>query len=196
MSDDAWPAGGAPQRKGPRAGPVVGQVLLAALAIVTFLWLVNILGPDADRVLADTADALSDNAWVAVCIVTLGVILVLEILLLRPQMRKAVLAPQAWTPQPRPQEWHDDPVPEPAAPEHLIGCPACGTVFDAAANTASGEGQFSCPNCGRVGRLRRSTPVAADLWEVDCPRCAHHYQAYQVESECPKCGQANRIKSA
>jgi predicted RNA-binding Zn-ribbon protein involved in translation (DUF1610 family) len=195
MSDDARPVSRARQRRRPRAGLAAGQVLLAAVAIVVFLWLVNILQGEGDgRVLPDVADALSDNAWIAVCIVSLGVILVLEVLLLRPGMRRAVLAPQAWTPQPRPQEWHDDPIPEPAAPEHLIGCPACGTVFDATAN-AGGEGQFSCPNCGRVGRLRRSSPVAANLHDIDCPRCAHHYQAYQSESECPNCGQANRIRS-
>lgn len=197
MPDDPWPGEQGPERRGPSAGFLVAQVVLAAVAILVFLWLVNILQEHGrDPVVEGLAGALSRNAWIGICLAILGVSIVIEVLLLRPGMREAVLDVEAWTPQARPQQWEDDLIEAPAQPQHMIGCPGCGTVFDAQEHKTDLEGRFACPNCNRVGRLRRETPVAADLLEVDCPSCSHHYQAYQHESECPNCGQPIRIRSA
>lgn len=182
----------------PSAGFLVAQVVLGALAILVFLWLINILLGEYDKesgeylgdpVLAGLAEALSATWWIGVCIGALAIIMIAEILLLRPTMREAVMDREAW--QPQANAWQE---PQ-AEPQHLIGCPGCGTVFDAEAHGRDTDGTFACPNCGRVGRIRKQEqPVESELREIDCPKCSHHYQAYQDDSECPNCGQHVRVR--
>ncbi len=199
MAEAGWPGQTGHEQPRANTGTLLLQVLIAALALVVFLWLINILLEHGkDPVLPGLADAVGRNAWIGICLGLEGVFLISEVLLLRPGMRKAVAHPKQWVSNRRSEDvWQDTPIAEPHAPQHLIGCPGCGTVFDAAEQHTDANGMFGCPNCGRRGRLRKQeSPVSASLHDVDCPKCSHHYQAYQRESECPNCGQHIRVKQA
>lgn len=154
---------------------LVGQTVLFFVALLLFLWLVNILSEDP--ILDGMANWMGRGAWIALLIVLLVIDLVAVILLLRPVYIERIQSGAS---------------PFDADPLYMVGCGACGTTFDRRHHEVDEphEKRFQCPNCGRIGELRtmkKRRAVVSDHW---CTSCDQHYKVYQNHSECPHCHSA------
>lgn len=148
-----------------RAARSTAQLLLALLGLAAFLLLLDVLFDYADPVAKGLTDQLSRTTWITVLLITLGVLLLLELALVgrggqaarRPDGPNAV---------------------------YLLGCPACGTVFE---HVDDGKGRFRCTNCLREGHFQPSAPLKAPVKQHVCERCGNSFEAYRDPAACPVC---------
>lgn len=154
------------------AGRLVGQIVLLAVAVLLFLWLINVLSDDP--VWPDAVDGIARGGWIAILLILLVIDLVAVILLLRPVMVERLLSGAS--------PFDDDPL-------YMVGCKACGTTFDRRHHEIDEphEKRFACPNCNRIGELRTMRKRKGHVEDHWCNNCDKHYKIYQDHSECPHC---------
>lgn len=176
-----------------RPWKIVVQVAIAVLALAALAWLWNLLYEDGSWA-PGLADRLGRDTWVAAILIGLAVLLVAEILLLKPSYRKVLRSVVAAV------EFEIQAEPEPRRPEggaatpgeglqYLVGCTGCGTVFER--RGAELGDAFSCPNCSRAGLLRDRSVHKAAVRTQPCKRCGNPFKAYMDSAECPVCHAVN-----
>lgn len=153
-------------------GRLVGQLILLAVAVLLFLWLINVLADDP--VWPDAVDAIAQGGWIAILLILLVIDLIVVIILLRPAFVERIASGAS--------PFDEDPL-------YMVGCKACGTTFDRRHHEIDEphEKRFSCPNCGRVGELRSMRKQKSTVDDHWCTNCDKHYAVYQEHSECPHC---------
>lgn len=145
---------------------MVWQIILAVVGIAAFVTLVFVWRDGAGRI--DDVTALLILTGV------LFVILLLEILLLRPifdALFRRVPASLPLTPE-------ED--------NFIVGCPGCGTVFTITQDELD-VGNFGCHNCGRAGYIKDYQLNRSAINEEVCRSCGNKYLEYMEFSECPIC---------
>jgi predicted RNA-binding Zn-ribbon protein involved in translation (DUF1610 family) len=165
------------------------QAVIAVVAIVALAWLWNLLF-DAGSWAPGLAEEYSNDTWVSWILIVLAILLVIEIVLLKPSYRTAIRSVgivefeiQARADEARGMAGSDDYM-------YLVGCTGCGTVFDRRGGEL-GTATFTCPNCGRGGILRDRQVHKAQLNNLSCYRCGNPFRAYHPEAECPVCHAIN-----
>ena len=146
------------------------QVLLALLGIAAFLLLLDVLFRYSDPVVPQVTSQLARDLWIYILLGTLGCILFLELLLIgRGRDRSEITALDA--------DPEDGTV-------YILGCTACGTVFEHQGGRGS---RFRCTNCMREGQFKGGSHVQAPITHKQCTRCGNAFDAYHAEAECPVC---------
>lgn len=182
MDDGTGP--GPAQAKRPQASgvrQVASLAVVAALALLAFLLLLDVLLAYDEPVVGWLVPLLPRGAWIAILLALLGLLLALQLVLLRLGAKAVPPTLQAIA-----QEFVALVQPAAAAGAEvlLVGCPACGTAFE----HAEGEGTFECPNCRRTGRLQPGAPRShAHVRQLACSRCGNGFLAYREGAECPVC---------
>lgn len=168
---DAWGDGDETPRvrSGARLGVQIGLFVVAALLLV---WLGNVLADSPFW--SGAVDWLSKGWWIGILLTLLVVLLVVEILLLRPAVVQRALDGHPL--------FDDDPL-------FMVGCPGCGTTFDRRHHEIDEphEQRFACPNCGRQGHIKSLKQRRASVDDHWCTSCGKHYTVFQDHSECPHC---------
>lgn len=150
------------------------QVLLAVLGLVAFLLLLDVLFNAANPVAKGITDKLARNTWIGILLASLAVLFVLELALLGRGGRRS----------PVQQEVFNQGTAASMQAVYLLGCPACGTVFE---HKDDGSGRFRCTNCMREGNFHPGKPLKTPVRHHTCRRCGNDFEAYKDPAECPVC---------
>jgi hypothetical protein len=154
-----------------RAARSALQILLAVLGIAAFLLLLDVLFNYTAPVAKGVTDRMSRDDWIYTLLGVLAALFLLELLFLGRGRDKGVPAPDAGSTAA-------------SGAVYLLGCPACGTVFE---HRDDGRGRFKCTNCLREGRFQGGQVVQAPIRHHDCTRCGNRFEAYHDTAECPVC---------
>ncbi|HUR61085.1 MAG TPA: hypothetical protein VM286_01805 [Candidatus Thermoplasmatota archaeon] len=147
------------------------QVFLALLGLAAFLLLLDVLFNPTAPIAKGVTDQLKRDTWIAILLGTLAVLFVLELTLLG---RGGRAVPAAFANEGEAQ----------FQSVYLLGCPACGTVFE---HRDDGNGRFRCTNCMREGNFHPGAPLKTPVRHHDCERCGNAFEAYKDPAECPVC---------
>ncbi len=145
---------------------MIWQIVLAVLGVGAFVALV--------LVWLNGTGIVSDNVALLVLVGALTIILLAEVLLLRPVYNAlfgGVPASLAVTPD-------ED--------NFIVGCPGCGTVFTVTQKELD-SGKFGCHNCGRPGFVKDHNLNRSTIRNEVCRTCGNKYLEYAEHSECPVC---------
>jgi hypothetical protein len=156
-----------------RTARTVLQVLLALLGLLAFLLLLDVLFNSSAPIAKGLTDKLSRHTWIGVLLGSLAVIFLLELALLG---RGGRAAPRAFA--------NEGELASSFEAVYLLGCPACGTVFE---HRDDGNGRFRCTNCLREGNFHPGVPLKTPVRHHDCERCGNRFEAYKDPAECPVC---------
>jgi predicted RNA-binding Zn-ribbon protein involved in translation (DUF1610 family) len=173
-----------------RPWKLILQVVVAIAAIAAISWLGNVLFDDGSWN-PELADRYDQDTWISWTLIGLAVLLVIEILLLKPSYKTVLrsVGLVEFEIQARQEEAARETASD-ADYRYMVGCSGCGTVFDRR-GTELGEDAFACPNCGRGGVLRDRELHKAVVTDRSCVKCGNGFQAYHDRAECPVCHALN-----